>query len=66
MNITVTVEELREYESKIHEWTIRRVKDLVKERVPNSFGGSDFQYREKNPLEEWMKANPIPKLIPSI
>lgn len=69
MTITVSVEELRDFEAKCHQWTQAR-SVAVQKLLMVSPSNDDYLRREKTinltALKAWEDANPFPKLIPTV
>lgn len=76
MTITVTLEELRKFESDYSAWCERRSmaaisvltdsKNFVYSPINFSADMSSMGKKVKAFLDEWDKNNPEPKLIPSV
>jgi hypothetical protein len=69
MTITVSIEELRDYESKCIDWTTKR-GSAIQKILTLAPSHDDYLRREKTvnltALKEWDAANPFPKLIPAL
>jgi hypothetical protein len=77
MTITVTVEELREYQAKCERWTKERgifVEQLIlqsrREHRDLMFlherSGAHISPEMRATLQKWEAENPFPKLIPAV
>ena len=70
MTITVSIEELRDYQTRCIKWGIERAEVVAKTAMTMTItqrGGFEFEKKVNAPaLEAWLKANPFPKLIPSV
>ena len=67
MNITLSIEELREYEDKMQKWFSERISNIEKTTLfSHERGGYETRFSGKLPFDEWIKQNPMPKLIPSV
>jgi hypothetical protein len=65
MTITVSVEELREYQDKCHKWYEGRIKNTGRVEYNHSAMAPIFTVDMKA-LEQYDATHPFPKLIPSI
>jgi len=69
MSITVTIEELRNYESAMEAWYMKRLEAASLITIEDSSRFGDDRQRGlkwKQSMQDWIKENPMPKLIPSI
>lgn len=66
MNITVSHEELRDYQRRMSEWFIKRLAAAQEMKMHDDpFGREGTRLHWKQPLGEWVKQNPMPTLIPT-
>lgn len=64
MTISVTVEELKKYESDCRDWWNRRTLYLEQTLI-TSMGGFERRINAEA-LKKWEAENPFPKLFPSV
>ncbi len=66
MTITLSIEEIKEYQNKIDIWTSKRLEYVIKSSRVDSFSmGISYQSVSQN-LLEWEKQNPMPKILPNL
>ena len=64
MTITLTVEEIRDFQSKVAKWGGLRA-EVIKHTIITEHGGF-VRLVNESALAKWDRENPFPKLIPSI
>lgn len=70
MTINLTTEELQEHESRLSKWALAFAKALTVSRTeydPSlAMSYRISQTAPESTVKQWMKENPIPRLIPAV
>lgn len=64
MSIIVTIEELKAYESALFHWSLKRIESY--EKILKDGDTKTCILKWQQSMNEWIKENPAPKLIPSV